>query len=150
MKNAALIEYGDDKHAEKLKVTSAKLLQEIIRQGGDITKIEIDDKLWKNRIQYYDPKDPFSANLNRKQRDESVEPVNEEDEEKVDLQEGTLEHQAPTTKFGWGGARVKGVHSLNTKAHQKKALQIAGSSKLHSKISKNQLPCTHVKIELSE
>jgi hypothetical protein len=47
---------------DKLKVTSAKLLQDIIRQGGDITKIEIDDKLWKNRVQYYNLNDPFNAN----------------------------------------------------------------------------------------
>ena len=47
---------------EKLKVTSAKLLQDIIRQGGDITKIEIDEKLWKNRVQYFNLNDPFNAN----------------------------------------------------------------------------------------
>jgi hypothetical protein len=59
----------------------------------------------------------------------------------------------PATKFGWGGARVKGVHSVHTKTNQKKiqhAYYMSGKqSKMLGKSSKN-LPCTHVVMEISE
>jgi hypothetical protein len=67
-------------------------------------------------------------------------------------EDGDREPDSIPARFGWGGARVKGVHSLHTKANQKKfnpgmdtAKHILGSGKM----SKN-VDCTHVVLEMSE
>ena len=121
----AAIEEKAEAPKDKLKVTSAKLLQDIIRQGGDITKIEIDDKLWKNRVQYYNLNDPFNANQGKTPQT-LPEDLEDNDEEKKDQEVftegmgGEDDDQEPETlpaRFGWGGARVKGVHSMHTKTN---------------------------------
>ena len=160
-------EGGDEAPNDKLKVTSAKLLQDIIRQGGDITKIEIDDKLWKNRVQYYNLNDPFNANQGKMpQTTLPPEDLKEDNEEEMKGQEDfsedfgeEYEDQEPGTlpaRLGWGGARIKGVHSMNTKTNQKKINpypcmeDVMTTKQLFSgKMSKN-VDCTHVVLELSE
>lgn len=103
-------------------------MQDIIRQGGDITKVEIDDKLWKNRVQYYNLNDPFNANQGKMPQTLPGGGLEDNEEEKRPAQEDFAEvfageedgdHEPETipTRFGWGGARVKGVHSMHTKAN---------------------------------
>ena len=138
-------------------------MQDIIRQGGDITKVEIDDKLWKNRVQYYNLNDPFNANQGKMPQTLPGGGLEDNEEEKRPQEdfaedfageEDDLEPETLPARFGWGGARVKGVHSLHTKANQKKfnpgmeAVKhiLSGGG---GKMSKN-VDCTHVVLEMSE
>ena len=41
---------SNSNNGEKLKVGNKKLLLDIIKQGGDVSQLELDEKLWKPKV----------------------------------------------------------------------------------------------------
>jgi hypothetical protein len=77
-------------------------------------------------VQYYNLNDPFNANQGKPPQSlpEDLEGNDEEKKDQEVLSEGLgggedydQEPENLPARFGWGGARVKGVHSMHTKTN---------------------------------